>query len=151
MKLIIKQLDFYFTNISNIKNIQIPREGWVKTVRQAIDMSTSQLAKRLQITRQSVTEIEQREAEGSITLKTLREVAEVMDLQLFYVLIPKDGTLEMLIERKAKELATEIVMRTSQSMKLENQENSKKRIKEAIKERTERIKLQSLKIVWDRK
>jgi hypothetical protein len=47
-----------------------------------------------------------------------------MDLQLIYVLIPKDGTLELLIDRKARELATKIVNRTSHSMKLEGQENS---------------------------
>lgn len=127
----------------------MPKEGWLKSIRQAIGMSTSQLAKKLGITRQSVTEIEQREADGSITLKTLREAANAMDLQLIYVLIPKDGTLELLIDRKARELATEIVKRTSHTMKLEAQENSAERIKEAIAERTNHIKNESLKILWN--
>lgn len=39
-----------------------------------------------------------------------------------------DGSLDALIERKAKALATEIVLRTSNSMKLEDQENSMYRI-----------------------
>jgi hypothetical protein len=46
-------------------------------------------------------------------------------MQLVYGLVPKDGSLEALIERKAKQLATQIVLRTSNSMKLEEQENSR--------------------------
>lgn len=149
MKLIIKQLDSYFKTISKIQNSDIPKEGWLKSIRQAIGMSTTQLANKLGITRQSVTEIEQREADGSITLKNLKEAANAMDLKLIYVLIPKDGTLEMLIDRKARELATRIVKRTSHTMKLEDQENSAGRIKDAIAERTNLIKNESLKILWD--
>ena len=129
--------------------MEIPKEGWLKSIRQALGMSTTQLAKKLGITRQSVTEIEQREADGSITLKTLKEAANAMDLQLIYVLLPKDGTLEQLIDRKARELATEIVRRTSHTMKLEGQENSVERIKEAIEERTNNLKRESLKILWN--
>ena len=53
------------------------------------------------------------------------------------------------IERKAKELATQIVLRTSNTMKLEDQENSEKRIEKAIKERTASIKNEMPKILWD--
>jgi hypothetical protein len=54
-----------------------------------------------------------------------------------------------LIDRKAKELATEIVKRTSNTMKLEDQENSMNRINTAIQERTESIKMEMPKILWD--
>jgi predicted DNA-binding mobile mystery protein A len=149
MKLIIKQLDSYFKTASKIQNTNIPKGGWVKSIRQAIGMSTTQLAKKLDITRQSVTEIEQREASGTITLNTLSDTANAMDLQLFYILIPKDGSLELLIDRKANELATIIVSRTSHSMKLEGQENSPKKIKENIVQRTNQIKNESLKNLWN--
>jgi hypothetical protein len=70
-------------------------------------------------------------------------------MQLVYALIPKDGSLQALIDRKANELATKIVMRTSQSMKLEDQENSEQRIKQAIQERTIAIKNELPKTLWD--
>ena len=35
-----------------------------------------------------------------------------MDMQLVYGFVPNDGTLDALIDRKAKELARQIVMRT---------------------------------------
>jgi len=54
-----------------------------------------------------------------------------------------------LIERKATELATQIVARASNTMKLEGQENSEKRIEKAIKERAAAIKNEMPKILWD--
>ena len=149
MKLIQDQLDQLFQTVSYIRNVKRPKEGWIRTIRMAIGMSAVQLAKRLNITRQSMAEIEKREADGSITLNTLRTVADVMEMEVNYVLIPKKGTLEKLINDRVNELAKEIVIRTSQSMKLEDQENEAERLKNAIKERAEQIKAESLKNIWN--
>ena len=46
-------------------------------------------------------------------------------------------------------MAEEIVMRTSHTMKLEDQENSEERIKKAIKDRAEKIKNELPKYLWD--
>ena len=70
-------------------------------------------------------------------------------MQLVYGLVPKDGSIEKLIDRKAKELATRIVSRTSNTMKLENQENTQQRLKKAIEERTAVIKNDLPKMLWD--
>jgi len=70
-------------------------------------------------------------------------------MHLVFGFVPKDCSLELLIYRKAKELATQIVLRTSNSMKLEDQENSQKRIQKAIEERTTAIKNEMPKILWD--
>ena len=148
MELIIKQLDGLFNAFSESMSIKMPKEGWINTIRKSIGMSRSQLAKKLRITRQSVKEIEDRESEGTISLNTLRDVAHAMDLKLIYVLVPKDESLENLIKRKAREVATEIVMRTSNTMKLEDQEISKKRINEAIQERAEQLIRDNAKILW---
>lgn len=87
--------------------------------------------------------------DGSLTIKSLRETADALDMHLVYGFIPKDGSLDALIDRKAKQLATQIVLRTSNTMKLEDQENSKKRIAKAIKERTTEIKNEMPKTLWD--
>lgn len=134
---------------SGLKDLAIPSIGWIKAIRTALGMSLQQLASRLSITKQSAAEIEQREQDGSITLKSLREAARALDMELVYGLVPKDGSLEALIDRKARELATQIVSRTSHSMKLEDQENSSTRIKKAIEERTEELKREMPKSLWD--
>ena len=70
-------------------------------------------------------------------------------MHLVYGLVPKDGSIEKLIDRKAKELATRIVLRTSNTMKLEDQENTQQRLKKAIEERTAVTKNELPKILWD--
>jgi len=49
-------------------------------------------------------------------------------MQLVYGFVPNDGSLDALIEKRATELATKIVMRTSNNMKLEDQVKSNERI-----------------------
>ena len=121
----------------------------IRAIRLALGMSQEQLGKKLKITRQSVQELELREKDGTISLKTLKEVARVMEIQLVYGFIPNEGSLEALVEKKALDMAKRIVMRTSHSMKLEDQQNSGNRLQKAIKERAQTIKNEMPKILWD--
>lgn len=127
----------------------VPPLGWVKAIRSALGISLQQIAKRLSITKQSVKEMEVREKEGTITLNSLREVARSLDMELVYGFVPKDGSLNALIDRKAREMATIIVQRASNTMKLEDQENSEQRIQQAIEERISELKNEMPKALWD--
>lgn len=148
-KLQIDQLESKIDAFATAAKTPVPPTGWVKAIRLALGMSLQQLAAKLAITKQSVQELEKREKEGSITIKSLRELARALDMQLIYGFVPNDGTLDALIEKKAQELATKIVARTSNTMKLEDQENSDKRLKKAIAERTASIKQELPKMLWD--
>lgn len=134
---------------NNLQKTPIPPSGWIKAARMALGMSMQQLGKKLSITKQSVQDVERREQEGVITIKALREAANALDMQLVYGFVPKDGSLEALIERKAAELATRIVERAAATMVLEDQANSQKRIQKAIQERTASIKAEMPKALWD--
>jgi len=79
----------------------------------------------------------------------LRQFGQALDLKLIYGFIPQSGSLESIIEKRAIELAKDIVRRTSVTMKLEDQENNPKRIQKAIKEKTEELKLEMPKYLWD--
>lgn len=148
-KLQIEQLESKIKVFAPLTKIAIPPTGWIKAVRLALGMSMQQLANRISITKQSVQEMERREKDGSISLKSLREAARALDMELVYGFVPKDGSLDELIDRKARELATQIVSRTSNTMKLEDQENSETRLKKAIEQRTTLLKQQMPKILWD--
>lgn len=148
-KLQIEQLENKLSGFNTAQKVVAPPTGWLRAVRVSLGMSLQQLAHKLSITKQSVQEIELREKEGNITLKSLREAANALDMQLVYGLVPKDGSIEKLIDRKARELATRIVSRASNTMKLEDQENTQKRINNAIEERTAVIKNELPKMLWD--
>jgi predicted DNA-binding mobile mystery protein A len=115
----------------------------------ALGITLQQLANRLSVSKQSVRSMEQREIEGGITLQSMRELARALDMQFVYGFVPKDGTLDALIERRAREIAREIVSRTSNSMQLEDQQNSAERLRQAVNEHTEALIREMPKFLWD--
>ena len=147
--LLIEQMDQKMKDFDLVSQAVPPPTGWIRAIRTALGISLQQLGTKLSISKQSASEIEQREQDGNITLKSLREAAQAMDMKLVYGFVPMDGSLEALIERKARELATRIVSRTSNTMRLEDQENTKERIKKAIAQRTEELKRDIPKTLWD--
>jgi predicted DNA-binding mobile mystery protein A len=147
--LLIQQTDKKLEAFKDLKEIVVPPKGWINTFRIALKMSLRQLGNRLRISAQSVKEIEEREASGTITLNSLRDAANAMDMNLVYGFVSKHDSLEQMIEKRAKELATEIVMRTNATMTLEDQQNSKKRIEQALTQKTAEIKFEMPKYLWD--
>ena len=126
-----------------------PPTGWISVLRKTLGMPLRVLGARLGMTAEGAKRLEMREAEGAITIQALRKAAEAMDMRLHYALIPKDGSLDKLIERKAWELAQDIVLRTHQTMKLEGQAVSEERLKVAIAEKTAELRRELPKQLWD--
>lgn len=147
--LILEQLDARILHLKKAENMVIPSSGWVYSIRKALGMSLRQLGNRMNITPQSVKEIEVREQNETISIKVLRQFGNSLNLKLIYGFIPQSGTLEDIIEKRAYELAFEIVNRTSVSMKLEDQQNNPVRIKKAIREKANEIKTELPKYLWD--
>jgi len=144
-----QQLDRKMADYAKLKQVTVPPTGWIKAIRTTLGMSLQQLGNKLSVSKQGVSDMENREKDGSITIKALKEIARALDMQLVYGFVPNDGSLDSLIEKRAIELATEIVLRTSNTMKLEDQGNSNARIEKAIKERAEEIKNEMPKMLWD--
>ncbi len=83
-------------------------------------MSGKQLADRLHVTQQRVSEIERDELSGSVTLKSMRKVADCLDCVFVYAFVPQTS-LEHTVHNRAKQVAEERIKRASQSMLLEGQ------------------------------
>lgn len=148
-QLLIEQLDQKLQSFSESRKVLVPERGWINTIRTTLNMTMAQLGAKLNITRQGVKKIEQSEAHGSITLNSLKDVAHAMDLKLVYALVPKNGTISDLIETKAEKLAQNIVLRTNQNMKLEDQGIGDEKIAKITKELAEDIKREMRKSLWD--
>ena len=148
-KLQIEQLDKKLTLMKQFSKIEPSEKGWIFSIRRSLNMSLRQFGQRLNITAQSAKEIENREQTKSITLKSLSEAAEALDMKLVYGLVPKGKSINKLIEGRAMEVAKQIVQRTSHSMSLEDQENIPERINKAIKDKAEQIKNEIPRYLWD--
>lgn len=146
-KLQLEQIDEQLRELKAL-NLQTPQSGWINAIRTAIGMSARQLAKRLGISQQALAALEKREVEESITLMKLREVGEKLDLRLVYSFVPKES-LESMVKKQAREVATTIVKKTSKQMIMEDQKIADQKITKAIEERTLEIKRKMPKYLWD--
>jgi predicted DNA-binding mobile mystery protein A len=115
-----KQLDKRLNLLQNVDILVRPPRGWIKAIREALGMTTAQLAKRLNVSQPRVLGIEKAEASGSIKLESLERAARALDCRLVYALVPRKP-LESLVEDRARELAKKRLRATSHSMALENQ------------------------------
>jgi predicted DNA-binding mobile mystery protein A len=83
-------------------------------------MTSAGLAARLAITASGLRKLEQAEATDAITLGTLRRVAEALDCELQYALVPRRPLREMR-RQQAVRLAQQIQQRAGRTMALEAQ------------------------------
>ena len=113
-------LDERFKELEPVIRYNAPVRGWIKAVREALGMTTVQLANRLGVKQPSVVAIEQSEAKGSIELATLRRVAEALDCTLVYALVP-NKTLEATVRDRARAFERRRRGPVEHSMRLEDQ------------------------------
>src|SRR5665213_2664779 len=93
-------LDERLKQFETVSGYTAPVRGWIKAIREAVGMTTGQLARRLGVKQPSVVAIEQSEARESIELATLRRVAEALDCTLVYAFVPKKP-LETIVRERA--------------------------------------------------
>jgi predicted DNA-binding mobile mystery protein A len=97
-----------------------PPAGWLRSIREALGMTSTVLAARLEISGSGVRKLEQAEAADAITLGTLRRAAEALDCELQYALVPRRPLREMR-RQKALQLAHQWQQRAGRTMALEAQ------------------------------
>jgi len=148
-KLLIEQLDQKLGNFKDAAIVLVPQKGWVNTIRTTLNMTRDQLGTKLELTKGAIQKIEEREATGQITINKLKDVGNALEMKFVYGFIPKDGTIEKLVDLKAEKLARKIVLRTNQNMKLEDQGIGDEKIAKTIKELAIEIKREMKKSLWD--
>jgi predicted DNA-binding mobile mystery protein A len=132
----LKQLDRSLAPYRAARKIPRPTKGWIRAIRQAIGVSSGELARRLETSRQLPLQLEKGEAEDRITLRSLRAAANALDCDLVYALVPRADSIEELIEERARSEAKRHVLEAEHSMALEDQAVG--RIDEAVKAETSR-------------
>jgi len=148
-KLLVEQLDRKLRPFLGTEKVIVPAQGWVYNIRTALNMTLEQLGDKLNMSKQGVKKIEERESTESISIKSLKEIGNALDMKFVYGFVPKHETIENLVNYKSSELAKKIVLRTSNNMKLENQGNSDEQIDKAIEELAGEIKREMRKSLWD--
>lgn len=115
-----KNIDKRLIELRNAQGWVRPPRGWIKAIREALGMTSRQLAKRIGVSQPRASEIEKNEVAGSLTLDSLQRAANALDCQLVYALIPRIP-LQDLVEERAEKIARARLKATSHSMALEDQ------------------------------
>ena len=113
-------LDERFKSLEPVSRYTPPARGWIKAIREALGMTTAQLATRLGVKQPSVVALEQSEARGTIELATLRRVAAAFDCTVIYSLVP-NRPLEAIVRDKARTFARRRRGPVEHTMLLEDQ------------------------------
>lgn len=143
----LRQID---KKVSGFKSLlkSMPRNGWIKNIRSALGITLNQQAKNLGVSKTRVVDIENGEEAGSLTLKTMENVADSLNCKFVYCFVPKDS-FEQTVRNRAKALATEYVKRTQHTMALEDQATASNLLEEQIQEMAEELLRGNWKNLWE--
>ncbi len=108
-----------------------PSVGWLRAIRQALGMTTRQLARSVGVTQAAVVDAERTEAKGDITLATLQRYAAALGCELRYALVPL-RPLEEIVEERADRIARDQVTRVRHAMALEDQSTDQERLEREV-------------------
>ena len=145
-KLIRLQLNKQFDEIRHILRFDRPLLGWIKALRNALGMTSAQLAKRMKVSQARISFIESAEINGTLTLNKLNETANALNCKFVYFLIPENNLDEILKEQAIKAVI-ESHKSVSHSMGLENQSIEKER--EFIEAEAESLISEESNKIWE--
>ncbi len=143
-----QQLDQKLLQYKSLVDLIIPVKGWIRAIRFALGMSGRQLAKRLNVTKQRITLLEQDELSGSTTIKMMKKVANALDCTFVYGLIPHT-TLQDILKKKARKKIKSRMNRLNQTMLLENQNLPQRELTDIIEREIDAMLKNSPKDFWD--
>jgi len=146
-RLILQQLAGRFEKLRSATETGPPVKGWIKAIREALGMTGSQLAERLNVAQPRICRLEQDEVVGSVTLKTMRQAAEAMDCVFVYAIVPRTS-LENVIRTQAEAVAKERLSRSSHTMMLEGQQLSNSEQKRMLKDLVDDLVRECPRDLW---
>jgi predicted DNA-binding mobile mystery protein A len=150
MKDAIRHLDQRFKALRPLARSPRPSRGWLRAIRDALGMTSAQLAQRLGVSQPRIIELEKSEASGTVTLNTLQRAAEALGCRLVYALIP-EKPLEETVLARANELAQRQLAAVQQTMRLEDQSVQSKRANDDVRRQFVEVLLKHPARLWTEK
>ena len=147
-KLMREQIQESLEKFKELAKKPVPKKGWIRTIREALGMSSYVLAGRVGCTRANISTIEQREKKGTISLETLETIAQAMNCKLVYCLVPLES-LDKILEDQARALARKRVKIINHSMSLEEQSLNPKQLQQQEDDLVQELLQGNPKRLWD--
>lgn len=123
-------------------------KGWIKTIREALGMSTSQLARRVGIDQSRISRIENNEVAGDVKLSSMQKIADGLGMKFVYAFIPQQS-LEDMVRSQARLMAQKNMNLVNKTMQLEDQELTVEDKARAFDDLVQKILIDDPKGLWD--
>ena len=120
-----------------------PLQGWIKTIRELLGMTTIQFSKKLKISQPRLVFMEKNEK--NLKLSTMEKIADELNCDFVYALVPRDK-INNIIYNRAKQKALQIITKVNNNMSLENQLSENKEI---LEETIEDLLNKKITRIWD--
>ena len=130
----LEQVDEALKPYREVRGIPIPSGGWLRAVREALGLTVRQQAARVGIAVATLHKSEQSEADERISLAQLRKLAEGLDCELVYGLVPRKP-LTVVVQEQATRIAQSEILGVAHSMILEDQRPSEGYVRKQLVQR----------------
>ncbi len=147
-KTVCKQLDKKLTHLKDFAAFDVPQQGWIKTIRDALGLSAKQLAKKTGMDQPRISRLERTEKQGNMTLATLQKIAQGLNMKFVYGFVPEES-LEAMVKVQAKHIALNRLKRLNDTMRLEKQGLSDPEQEQALQDMIDKILVDPPKDFWD--
>lgn len=142
-----KALDKKLSVLPPLEKMQRPHKGWIKAVREALGMTSKQLAARLGVSQPRITALEKSEIDETVTLASLRRAAEALDCALVYSFVPKKS-LQNTVKDRARLVAGQLIGKVDHTMSLEAQNLDKLALDEEVEDLAMQIIREKQRLLW---
>jgi predicted DNA-binding mobile mystery protein A len=146
-RLRVEQTDKNLAPFTALRGRSVPSGGWLKTIRESLGRPLRAQAERLGISAPTLLKSEVAEANDRITLGQLRKLAEGLDCELVYALVPREP-LTTMVEKQAARIARRDVLGIAHSMDLEDQRPSDSFLQKQLADRQRVLLASSWTHLW---
>lgn len=143
----LEQLQATLSAYEILRTKRAPPRGWLKEIREALGRTERQQAERLGLSGSTLHKSEQSEAQERITLGQLRKLADGLDCELVYALVPRKP-LPQVVQDRATQLAQEEVHGVAHTMGLEDQRPTDERIQKQVARRADELMRAKWSHLW---
>ena len=146
-KLLREQLDNKLSKLREFSVQGLASIGWIKTIREALGMTSKDLAARVGVNQSRIIHMEQAEVDGNIKISTMKRIADALEMDFVYAFVPRTS-LNVMVREQARLLALKKMERLDHTMRLEMQELSSEEKEKALKDMIDKILIEEPKDFW---
>jgi predicted DNA-binding mobile mystery protein A len=143
----LEQVDEALEPYRKARGTPVPGGGWLRAIREALGLTVRQQAARLRISAATLHKSEQSEADERISLAQLRRLAQGLDCELVYGLVPRKALVDM-VHDQATQVARSEIQGVAHSMRLEDQRPGDLYLRQQLEQRRAELLARKWSDLW---